>query len=108
MWRTTDQAIKFLSPSDISGNFPNCNHCNELLLSDSVSCGLLNNSSEHGACTGPNECTCEKGYQGANCSEGIEYCCMIKIRRDSHGSNDSDRLLWDIKTVAMICKNNGV
>ena len=68
--------VKFLAPPDMSGSFPNCNHCNELLLSYTVSCELLNNCSEHGACTGPNECTCEKGYQGANCSEGIENCSM--------------------------------
>ena len=76
-------------PSDISGSFPNCKNCNELLLSDTVSCELLNNCSEHGSCTGPNECTCEKGYQGANCSEGIENCSMKNIRRDSRGSNGS-------------------
>ena len=26
---------------------------------------------DHGACTGADECTCEKGFQGEDCSEGM-------------------------------------
>ncbi|KAJ7392612.1 hypothetical protein OS493_010263 [Desmophyllum pertusum] len=40
-------------------------------LHDTVTCEALNNCSNHGSCTGPNECTCEKGFQGTNCSEVI-------------------------------------
>ncbi|KAJ7392614.1 hypothetical protein OS493_010265 [Desmophyllum pertusum] len=39
----------------------------------------MNNCSNHGNCTGPNECTCEKGFQAeADCSkvscESLDHC----------------------------------
>ena len=41
---------------------------------DIVSCEAMNNCSNHGNCTGPNECTCEKGFQAeADCSKGTMH-----------------------------------
>jgi len=44
-----------------------------LFLVLTVSCESLNNCSNYGACTGPNECTCEIGFQGReDCSKGTK------------------------------------
>lgn len=36
-----------------------------------VTCELVNHCSDHGACSGPNVCSCYSGFKGANCSEGM-------------------------------------
>lgn len=43
-----------------------------------VTCEAVKNCSNHGACTGPNACTCEKGFHGADCSEGIKYFVIVR------------------------------
>ena len=37
---------------------------------DIVICEAVKNCSNHGTCAGPNLCTCERGFHGADCSEG--------------------------------------
>ena len=38
-----------------------------------VSCELVSYCSGHGACSGPNVCSCHSGFKGANCSEGMYH-----------------------------------
>ena len=39
-----------------------------------VSCELVSHClGNHGACSGPNVCSCYSGFKGANCSEGMYH-----------------------------------
>ena len=41
-----------------------------ILRFNTVNCKLVNNCSNHGTCTGPNQCTCEETHQSPDCSIG--------------------------------------
>ena len=41
-----------------------------ILRFNTVNCKLVNNCSNHGTCTGPNQCTCEETRQSPDCSVG--------------------------------------
>jgi len=71
---------------------------------DTVTCEAVKNCSNHGICAGPNLCTCERGFHGADCSEGIwmEYLtnrirwCMTP-KRILHTIDLEKKLLVDTR-----------
>ena len=56
-------------------------HISICFFHDTVICEAVNNCSNHGTCAGPNLCSCEKGFHGADCSKGKWMRQLTNIMR---------------------------